>query len=82
MPETSRERSSSKNPVAPKVLENVHLRFILVLQHLATQYYSSVKISVFISGSAWRKVLGNVNHAKRRQQSLSRTQFDIRGRHI
>ena len=41
MPETSRERSSSQNAVAPKVLENFHLRFILVLLHLATPYYSS-----------------------------------------
>ena len=41
MPGTSRERSSSQNAIAPKVLENVHLRFILVTLHLATPYHSS-----------------------------------------
>lgn len=49
MPGTSRERSFSQNTVGPKVLENVHLRFILVLLHLAIPYHHSYPKHLFLS---------------------------------
>lgn len=49
MPESSRERSSSQTAVAPKVLKNVRLRFILVILHLATPYLSSYSKQLCLS---------------------------------